>query len=334
MTLMEEAPVDAQPTARARLVVIGNGMAGARTIEEILGRGGDELFDITVFGDEPYGNYNRIMLSNVLAGIDDTAEIYLNPLEWYTENRIDLRAGVRVVRVDPFARLVHADDGTSIRYDRLIIATGSRSFFPPMEGMWADNKTLTEGVFGFRSLDDTESMLTYAAGCRTAAVIGGGLLGLEAARGLQNHGLSAHVVHAPSTLMNTQLDDTAGAILRRSVENIGITVHTDARTQAVLTTDGRVSGLQFADGTVIDCDMLVVSAGIRPNVGLAQRAGLTVERAIVVDDHMRSIDDDSVYVVGECAQHRGQVYGLVAPLWEQASVLADHITAVNLRSVY
>jgi nitrite reductase (NADH) large subunit len=337
--LIDETPVDTAasgrpPVGKAKLVVIGNGMAGARALEEILRRGGADLFDVTVFGDEPYGNYNRILLSNVLAGIEDTSEIYLNPLDWYLDNGIDLRSGVRVVRIDRFARMVHAADGTAMHYDRLVIATGSRSFFPPMDGMWADNKTLTPGVFGFRSLDDCSAMLEYARTATTAVVIGGGLLGLEAARGLQNHGLQVQVVHATPTLMNAQLDDTAGDILRRSVEKLGIGVHTEARTKKVLTREGRTVGVEFADGTSIECDMLVVSAGIRPNVGLAQRAGLTVERAIVVDDQMRSIDDDDVYVVGECAQHRGQVYGLVAPLWEQAVVLADHLTRTDLGSAY
>ena len=334
MTLLQERPTSTLPATKLKLVVIGNGMAGARTLEEILGRGGGDRFDVTVFGDEPYGNYNRILLSNVLAGKDDTSEIYLNPLDWYSDNDIDLRAGVRVVRIDRFARVVHADDGTSMRYDRLLIATGSRSFFPPMAGMWADDRTLTGGVFGFRSLDDCQAILDYAKGRSRAVVIGGGLLGLEAAKGLQNHGLKVHVVHATPTLMNAQLDQTAGGILRTSVEKIGLTIHTDARTKAVLSANGAVTGVEFADGTIIDCDLLVVSAGIRPNVGLAQRAGLTVERAIVVDDHMRSIDDDDVYVVGECAQHRGQVYGLVAPLWEQAVVLADHISGTDTRAVY
>jgi nitrite reductase (NADH) large subunit len=335
-SLLQTSPTDhnEQPTTKSQLVVIGNGMAGVRAVEEILSRNGRELFDITVFGDEPYGNYNRILLSNVLAGSDDTAEIYLNPIDWYTDNDVDLRAGVRVVRVDRFARVVQANDGTAMRYDRLIIATGSRSFFPPMDGMWADDKTLTSGVFGFRSLDDCAGMIDYASGKSKAVVIGGGLLGLEAARGLQSRGLTVDVVHATPTLMNAQLDDAAGVILRRSVENIGISVHTEKRTTRVLSRDGSVSGIVFADGTEVDCDMLVVSAGIRPNVGLAQRAGLTVERAIVVDDHMRSIDDDDIYVVGECAQHRGQVYGLVAPLWEQAAVLADHLTGTDHRAVY
>jgi nitrite reductase (NADH) large subunit len=317
-----------------RLVVVGNGMAGIRAIEEILARGGADAFDITVFGDEPYGNYNRILLSNVLAGSDDPAEIYLNALDWYSDNRIDLRAGVRVVRVDTFAHLVHADDGTSMRYDKLILATGSRSFFPPMTGLWADDKTLADGVYGFRTLDDTATMIAEAATRTKAVVLGGGLLGLEAARGLQNRGLTVDVVHAGPTLMNAQLDDLAGAILRRSVESLGIGVHTGMRTTEVIVSDGRLTGIVFSDGERLDCDMLVIAAGIRPNVGLAQRAGLTVERAIVTDDHMRSIDDDDVYVVGECAQHRGQVYGLVAPLWEQAKVLADHLTGTDVRSAY
>ena len=148
-----------------RLVVVGNGMAGVRAIEEILARGGGEKFDITVFGDEPYGNYNRILLSNVLAGKDDPREIYLNALDWYTDNGIDLRAGVRVVRLDTFAHLVHADDGTTMRYDKLVLATGSRAFFPPMDGLWADDKTLADGVFGFRTLDDTAAMIAEAC-CR------------------------------------------------------------------------------------------------------------------------------------------------------------------------
>jgi nitrite reductase (NADH) large subunit len=318
----------------SRLVVVGNGMAGIRAIEEILARGGGETYDVTVFGDEPYGNYNRILLSNVLAGSDDPAEIYLNALDWYADNHIDLKAGVRVVRIDAFARVVHADDGTSMRYDKLILATGSRSFFPPMTGLWADDKTLADGVFGFRTLDDTASMIAEAATRTKAVVIGGGLLGLEAARGLQNRGLMVDVVHAGPTLMNAQLDDLAGAILRRSVESLGIGVHTGKRTTEVLVSDGRLTGIAFSDGEHLDCDMLVIAAGIRPNVGLAQRAGLTVERAIVTDDHMRSVDDDDIYVVGECAQHRGQVYGLVAPLWEQAKVLADHLTGADPRSAY
>ncbi|MEO7196116.1 MAG: FAD-dependent oxidoreductase, partial [Pseudonocardiaceae bacterium] len=321
-------------TPRRELVVIGNGMAGARVVEEILARGGSAQFQITVFGDEPYGNYNRIMLSGVLAdGGSDAEEIFLNPLSWYDENGITLRAGVRVVRIDRFAHVVLGDDGSVARYDKLIIATGSRTFFPPMDGMWVDNRTLTPGVFGFRTLDDTTAMIRYAQGRRAAVVIGGGLLGLEAAYGLQRHGLTVHVVQSGPVLMNQQLDEEAGAILRRIVERLGITVRTGARPGAIRG-NGSVTGVTFADGAAIDCDMVVVAAGIRPNVGLGVVSGLTVERAIVADDQLRTLDDPDVYAVGECVQHRGEVYGLVAPLWEQARVLADHITGADPRAAY
>jgi nitrite reductase (NADH) large subunit len=334
MTTLAQPETNGRAAGLAKLVVIGNGMAGARAVEEILARGGGDRFGITVFGDEPYGNYNRILLSNVLAGSDDAGEIYLNPLDWYAENNIDLRAGVRVVRINPFAHLVYADDGTTVRYDKLILATGSRSFFPPVDGIWQDDKNLAPGVFGFRSLDDCAAMIEFAEGRSKAAVIGGGLLGLEAARGLQNRGLQVGVVQGGPTLMNAQLDEQASAILRRVVEALGIEVHTGKRTTRMLIEDGLTTAIEFADGTRLSCDMVVLAAGIRPNVGLAQRAGLTVERAIVVDDQMRAIDDDDIYVVGECAQHRGQVYGLVAPLWEQASVLADHLTGANPHAAY
>ncbi|MCF7553680.1 nitrite reductase large subunit NirB [Pseudonocardia sp. WMMC193] len=324
-----------QASERPRLVVVGNGMAGARAVEEILVRAPGR-FDITMFGDEPYGNYNRIMLSHVLADGGDPAgveEIYLNPLDWYADNDITLHSGVRVVRIDRFARKVFADDGTICSYDTLILATGSRTFFPPMDGMWVDDRTLTPGVFGFRTLDDTTSMLDYAADHRTAVVIGGGLLGLEAAHGLQQQGLDVHVVQSGPVLMNQQLDAEAGAILRRIVERLGIHVHLGGRTTAVRSA-GSVTGVVFADGTSLDADMIVVTAGIRPNVGLAVISGITVERAIVTDDQMRSVDDPDIYAVGECAQHRGEVYGLVAPLWEQAVVLADHLTGANPKAAY
>lgn len=333
-TLVQSETNGQRRQAPATLVVVGNGMAGARALEEIIARGGNERFSVTVFGDEPYGNYNRILLSNVLAGSDDAGEIYLNPLDWYVDNDIDLRAGVRVVRIDPFAHLVHADDGTTVRYDKLILATGSRSFFPPMNGIWLDNKTLAPGVFGFRTLDDCAGMIKFAEGQNRAAVIGGGLLGLEAARGLQNRGLQVGVVQGGPVLMNAQLDDQGSGILRRLVEALGIEVHTGKKTTRMLTENGFPSAIEFDDGSRLPCDMVVMAAGIRPNVGLAVRAGLTVERAIVVDDQMRSVDDDDIYVVGECAQHRGQVYGLVAPLWEQATVLADHLTGTNSLAAY
>ncbi|WP_007508852.1 nitrite reductase large subunit NirB [Pseudofrankia saprophytica] len=328
-------PAQRQPAdrPRQRLVVVGNGMAGVRAVEEILARRGGSMFAITIYGDEPYGNYNRILLSNVLAGIEDEKEIFLNPLDWYRSNGIRLHAGVRVTRIDRYARAVFAPDGTAQPYDKLIIATGSRAFIPPINGVHRSDGTLTPGVFAFRTLDDCRQMIAAARGHRTAVVIGGGLLGLEAARGLQNHGLAVHLLHAAPTLMNAQLDAEAGQILRRSVEALGITVHTRARTTAVLG-DDTVTGVTLADGTHIGADMVVIATGIRSNSELGARAGLEVERAIVTDDQMRAINDPDIYVVGECAQHRGEVYGLVAPLWEQATVLAEHITGANPHAAY
>ncbi|AQZ70779.1 nitrite reductase large subunit [[Actinomadura] parvosata subsp. kistnae] len=308
-------------------------MAGARAVEEILRRGGGERFAITMFGEEPYGNYNRILLSNVLAGADDEAGIFLNGLPWYAENGITLHAGTRVRRVDHFARTVHADDGTVTRYDKLVIAVGSRPFIPDIDGMRVATRGFHQGVFTFRTIDDTRNMIRYAREHRRAVVIGGGLLGLEAARGLQTHGLEITLLHAGPYLMNQQLDAQGGDVLRRSVERLGIRVETSARTTAML---GRheVTGVRLADGRVIECDMVVVAAGIRPNTELAEASGLPVERGIVVDDQMRVLDEADIYAVGECAQHRGQVYGVVAPLWEQARVLADHVTGADPAAAY
>ncbi len=319
--------------AKQKLVVVGNGMAGARAVEEILSRGGAEMFDIVMFGDEPYGNYNRILLSNVLSGSQEPTDIFLNPLEWYRENDIRLHAGVRVTEIDRNAKIVTGADGTQEAYDKLLIATGSRPFVPPMEGLKLENGRDKPGVFVFRTIDDCTKIAGYASKCRRAAVLGGGLLGLEAARGLLNYGPEVHVIHLMSSLMNQQLDSDAGGILCNTMERMGVHVHLNAATTAVLGEES-MTGLAFKDGTTLDCDMLVISTGIRPNAEIGARCGLTVERAIVTDDQMRSIDDPDVYVVGECAQHRGKVYGLVQPLWEQAQTLADHITGRNLSAAY
>jgi nitrite reductase (NADH) large subunit len=291
------------------------------------------MFDIVMFGDEPYGNYNRIMLSNVLSGVQDTDEITINPLDWYTENDITLHTGAMVTEIDRAARVVVSANGTREPYDKLLIATGSRSFVPPIPGIHTESGALKSGVYGFRTLDDTTGIIAEAAKSKVAAVIGGGLLGLEAARGLLNHGCEVHVIHLGGHLMDVQLDTTGGLMLRTAMEAMGVKVHLAASTTAVLGGD-HVTGLQFKDGSELACDMLVVAAGIRPNKEIGVRAGLTVERAIVTDDHMRSVDDINVYVVGECAQHRGRVYGLVAPLWDQARVFADHITNVNRKAAY
>lgn len=321
--------------SRRRLVVIGNGMAGARAVEEILARGGGAQHRITMFGDEPYGNYNRIMLSHVLSGDEDAGNIFLNSLAWYQENNITLHAGIRVERIDRFAKLVFSDDGRATPYDVLIIATGSRSFMPAVDGLYTAGGLLRPGIFAFRTIDDTQNMVAYAQQDHhhRAVVIGGGLLGLEAARGLQSHGIDVEVVHSGGHLLNTQMGPDGGAVLRRSVEALGIKVHTSSRTTAILGTD-KVEGVQLRDKPDIECDMVVVAAGIRPNVDVAVTSGLPVERAIVVDDQMRVPDEDEIYAVGECVQHRGEVYGLVAPVWEQAAVLADHVTGADPSSAY
>jgi nitrite reductase (NADH) large subunit len=339
MTTLIERPGEARAghDDRRRLVVIGNGMAGARVVEEILARGGTTQFSITMFGDEPYGNYNRIMLSHVLSGEESHDDIFLNSLEWYIENGITLHAGVRVQRIDRFARAVFSDDGQITPYDELIIATGSQSFMPPMEGLYvdADLRKLLPGVFPFRTIDDTRGMIDYAArdDHRRAVVIGGGLLGLEAARGLQSHGIGVDVVHSGRWLMNAQLGREGGEVLRRSMAELGVGIFTNNRVTSLWGPD-KVQGVRLRDQTVIDCDLVVVAAGIRPNTDVATTSGFTVERAIVVDDQMRTVDDDRVFAVGECVQHRGEVYGLVAPLWEQAVVLADVITGTNPRATY
>ncbi|WP_432570673.1 nitrite reductase large subunit NirB [Kineococcus sp. SYSU DK005] len=323
-----------QRAPRRRLVVVGNGMAGARAVEEVLERGGAEQFDVTVFGAEPYGNYNRIMLSHVLTGEQEEDSIFLNSLPWYTENGVDLRAGVAVTRVDTFAKVVHDAQGGTTPYDVLVIATGSSPFFPAMEGLRREDGSVLEGVFGFRTLDDTRALLAAAREHRRAVVIGGGLLGLEAAHGLATHGLHVDLVHSPKHLMNQQLGPEAGRVLRRVVEGLGIAVHTGVRTKGVRGTE-RVTGVELPDGRVLDADLVVVAAGIRPNTEVALRSGLDVERGIVVDDRMRvEGGGDDVYAVGECVQHRGQTYGLVAPLWEQAAVLADHLTGTDPDAQY
>ncbi|MEU7754844.1 nitrite reductase large subunit NirB [Micromonospora sp. NPDC049171] len=318
---------------RRRLVVVGNGMAGARTVEEILERGGGDQFAITMFGEEPYGNYNRILLSNVLSGVDDESGIFLNDMSWYAENGITLHAGTRVTRIDRFARRIYADDGTETPYDKLIIATGSRAFVPPIPGLHRPGRGYHQGVFAFRTIDDTRNMIRYAREHERAVVIGGGLLGLEAARGLQNHLAHVTLVHAAGHLMNAQLDAQAGAILRRSIERLGIEVVLGAHTTEVLGKHA-VTGVKLKDGRTIACDVVVVAAGIRANAEMAATSGLPVERGIVVDDQMRVQDEVDIYSVGECAQHRGETYGLVAPLWEQARVLADHITGTNPKAAY
>jgi nitrite reductase (NADH) large subunit len=321
---------------KERVVVIGNGMAGARFVEELVARRAHADLDIVMFGDEPYGNYNRILLSGVLAGTHDPRDIFINPLGWYDDNRVTLHVGTRATRIDRHARMLYTAGDVAAPYDHLVIATGSSAFIPPIANMHDATGSLRPGAFVFRTLDDCDAMTRQATVSKRAAVIGGGLLGLEAAYGLLKLGLEVHVIHLMSHLMEMQLDAGAGDVLRRVLRDMGVHSHLAKSTKEVIATpDGKgVAGLAFGDGSTLDCDMVVVAAGIRPNAELARQAGLSVERGIVVGDDLASPDDQRIYAIGECAQHRGRVYGLVAPLWEQATVLADRLTGANPDASY
>ena len=250
---------------KQNLVVIGNGTAGARFVEEMVALGGQDTYDITVIGEETWGNYNRILLSGVLSGTHDPDDIFINPIGWYEENDVELHAGVRVIGIDRKGKTAYGFGGLLLPYDKLVIATGSSAFAPPMDGLYGDGGSYKPGVFVFRTLDDCSEMIEYAGRARKAAVIGGGLLGLEAARGLMNRGLEVDVVHPMGWLMDTQLDSRSGQLLKQSLEELGVRFHLEKLTTTVLG-DGSVTGLPFKDGGAVDCDMVVISAGIRPNV--------------------------------------------------------------------
>ena len=318
---------------KQKLVVIGNGMAGARLVEEVVSLGGQESYDITVLGEESCGNYNRILLSGVLSGSHDPDDIFINPLDWYEENGVELHAGVRVIGIDRKGKMAYGSGGLLVPYDKLVIATGSSAFVPPIDGLMEEDGSYKPGVFVFRTLDDCTEIINYAGKVQKAAVIGGGLLGLEAARGLMNRGIEVDVVHLMAWLMDMQLDSLSGQLLKQSLEELGVRFHLEKLTTAILG-DGEVTGLQFKDGATLDCEMVVVSAGIRPNVDLARMAGLHVRRGILVTDSLACRNDQDIYSIGECAEHRSQVYGLVAPLWEQARVLAERLTGRNADALY
>jgi nitrite reductase (NADH) large subunit len=307
---------------RPRLVVIGNGMAGMRTVEELLKLDRD-MYDITVFGAEPHGNYNRILLSPVLAGEKTVEDIMLHRREWYAANGIVLHAGDSVVRIDRKRRLVHAASGLALPYDRLLIATGSRPFIVPVPGH------SLPGVIGFRDLHDVDAMLAAARAGGRAVVIGGGLLGLEAANGLLRQGMEVTVVHVTGSLMNQQLDAPAAELLRASLERRGLRILLKRQTAAIEGNE-RVQSVRFADGEAVAADLVVMAAGVRPNIELAKSAGLHAERAIVVDDTLQTYDP-RIYAVGECVQHRSATFGLVAPIWDQARVCAAHLAGAGHR---
>jgi nitrite reductase (NADH) large subunit len=304
------------------LVVIGNGMAGMRTVEE-LHKLAPDLYDITVFGAEPYGNYNRILLSPVLAGEKTVDDIMLHTREWYERHHITLHAGDPVVHIDRSRRIVRAQSGLEVRYDRLLLATGSKPFIIPVPGHQLP------GVIAFRDIQDVETMLEASRNHRHAVVIGGGLLGLEAANGLMRQGMDVTVVHVTDSLMNQQLDKPAASLLQKALEARGLRFLLNAQTSEIVGPD-RVTGVRFKDGSEIPADLVVMTAGVRPNIELAKSAGLHCDRAIVVDDTMQTYDP-RVYAVGECVQHRSATFGLVAPIWDQARVCGAHLAGAGHR---
>jgi nitrite reductase (NADH) large subunit len=303
---------------KQRLVVIGNGMAGCRAIEEVLARDPDR-FAITVFGAEPRVNYNRIMLSPVLAGEKVFDDIVINDQAWYDDNAITLHAGRKVTAIDRAKKVVHAEGGLAVPYDVLILAVGSN----PIR-LNLPNVHLPQ-VVSFRDLDDVEAMVAAADAGGKAIVIGGGLLGLEAAYGLAKRGMDATVIHLAKVLMERQLDEAAGFLLQEALAERGVQTITGANSQAILADGDKVIGLELEDGRRLPCDLLVMAVGIRPNTGLAAEAGLEVNRGVMVDDQMRT-SDPSIYAIGECIEHRGAVYGLVAPIWDMCRTLAQTLT--------
>lgn len=305
---------------RKRLVLVGNGMAGGRAIEHLIKLAPD-AYSITIFGAEPYPNYNRIMLSSVLAGGTDMKDIIINDWDWYADNHIQLHAGHTVTKIDTKRKKVYSQQGIEADYDVLIMATGSNPFMLPLPGA---NK---EGVIGFRDIRDTEIMQETSQKYKKAAVIGGGLLGLEAARGLLNLGMDVHVIHINGILMNRELDEPAARMLQRELEAQGMKFLL-SKQSAAITGRRRVKALQFADGSEVEADLIVMAVGIRPNIEVAKASGIDVNRGIIVDDFMRTNIPD-VYAVGECAEHRGMAYGLVAPLYEQGAVLAKLLAGVE-----
>ena len=302
---------------KMKLVLVGNGLAGMRCLEDLLDMA-PERYDVTVIGEEPWGNYNRIMLSPVLSGDKTIDDIMLHPHAWYSDKGIRFIAGDPAVRIDRPRKQVYTEKGEVVDYDRLILATGSKPFIPPIAG--ADLK----GVISFRDIYDINTMLDYCKTKKNAVVIGGGLLGLEAAYGLKQRGMNVTVLHLMDRIMERQLDSKASQMLRHSIEQKGISIITEANTEALVGVDGHVTQIRLKDGTVLAADLVVFAVGIRPNMALAQSAGLRCNRGVLVNDTMQTFDP-SIYAVGECIEHRSQTFGLVEPLWGQAFICASHL---------
>ncbi len=303
--------------SKQKLICIGNGMAGIRTLEELLAIDPNQ-YEITVFGAEPYNNYNRILLSPVLAGEKTIDDIILNDDRWYADNNVTLHKGDAIKEIDRVNKTVTSLKGVTQSYDKLLIATGSNPIILPVPGYQL------KGVISYRDINDVDLMLEAARTGKHAIVIGGGLLGLEAAYGLLKQGMQVTVVHLLDTLMERQLDKPAANLLKKSLEQRGIQFLMEAQTAEIIGTE-KVEAIRFKDGLQVPADIIVMAVGIRPNMALAQASGLNCERGIVVDDGLQT-SDANIFSVGECAQHRGVAYGLVAPLFEQAKICAQRLT--------
>jgi nitrite reductase (NADH) large subunit len=308
---------------KERLVLIGNGMAGMRTIDELFKLAPDK-YDITVFGAEPHGNYNRIMLSPVLAGDKSIKDIITHDIDWYESHDIKLYTDTKVTEIDRVNKLVKADNGVSVPYDKLILAMGSNPVMLPLPGRDLD------GVISFRDINDVNEMIKTAQTHKKAVVIGGGLLGLEAANGLRIQGMDVTVVHRSDSLMNMQLDTEAAALMKTELEATGLKFLMGYDTKALLG-EQRVETIRFSNGEEIAADLVVMAVGVRPNIQLAKDSGIVCERGILVDDTLQTFTPN-IYAVGECVQHRSLTFGLVAPLFEQAKVCANHLAEMGIAS--
>jgi nitrite reductase [NAD(P)H] large subunit len=301
---------------KQKLILIGNGMAGIRFLENVCNQNACP-YDITVFGSEPHGGYNRILLSPLLSGEQTLNDVVTHTKDWYEQNQIKFKSGITIVNIDRDKKQISDSDNNCYDYDKLVIATGSNPFVPPISGHEL------EGVHTYRTIEDVNVMLEASKTKSRAVVIGGGLLGLEAAYGLSKRGMAVMVLHLCPVLMENQLDETASDKLISSLKSKGICIRTEAVTKSI---NGKehVESVELKDGTIIPADLVVVAVGIRPNISLAQSVGLVCERGILVDDHLQTSDPD-IYALGECVQHRGMTYGLVAPLYEQAEICAKYL---------
>jgi nitrite reductase (NADH) large subunit len=305
---------------KKHLAIVGHGMAGSRLLDELIARRATSRYRITVFGEEPGAAYNRILLSKVLCGEDPDA-IRLCADDWRGHEDVRVVANSRIERVSAAERTLHASDGTTVPYDVAVLATGSRPFVPRVDGVNDANGRPKLGVFAYRTLDDVLQMRSASRPGDSAVVLGGGLLGLEAAKALCDIGLHVTIVHLAPVLMETQLDETGGRMLQRRIEQQGVFVRC-GRTIARVLGDQNVRGVALDDGTVLAADMVVFACGIRPRIDIARSSNIPVNRAIVVNDTLAT-HVPGVYAVGECAEHRGQIYGIVTPIWEQCQILAD-----------